>query len=372
MSGTHARYTLRSSMNLSKQTLLELLGPKDSTFYKLKVGEIGYLNSQQMAYLYTHCALLVTVMDYLKEQLWLSKKNDLSLNIETTYIDFISPLFQNELLPLTFLKDFLIESAEEGMKELITHSKEIEGRAIELIKSRSSEEQKDFLITSLKQMNGYFITEEENQFGRDQDLGHNGLRLYRTFDQIDELFDLNYQMDREMVVDHDNPERLYQRAGVGVQSGYSTILLALHYGHVKEGARIIDLGSGYGRVGLVYALLRPDIEFIGYEYVPHRVDISNKASYELGLQERLQFITQDLSIASFIIPEADVYYLYDPFTEETYHFVLKKIIEISKKRNITVVTKGNANHWLSKIAKDNGWPQGLVIDYGNLCIFKNH
>ena len=137
------------------------------------------------------------------------------------------------------------------------------------------------------------------------------------------------------------------------------------------GSSIVDLGSGFGRVGLVYSLLRPDIKFIGYEYVPHRVEVSSNAARSLDLEANLRFKVQDLSSQLFKIPIADVYYLYDPFTEETYQYVLKQITELSKKRKITVVTKGNARSWLTEIACKNSWPDPLVIDKGNLCICRS-
>lgn len=134
---------------------------------------------------------------------------------------------------------------------------------------------------------------------------------------------------------------------------------------------MIDLGSGYGRVGLVWTLLRPDIFFTGYEYVPHRVTVSNAASKVFGLNNYLQFKVQDLSLESFKIPDGDVYYLYDPFTKETYQSVLKQIVEVSRRRKITVVTKGNARSRLMEISEKNSWREPEIIDYGNLCIFES-
>ena len=58
-----------------------------------------------------------------------------------------------------------------------------------------------------------------------------------------------------------------------------------------------------------------------------------KTSDEFGLTDRLNFHTQDLSCPDFQIPEADIDYLYDPFTEETYQYVLKQIVEWSQKRS---------------------------------------
>jgi len=363
-------------MKLSHETLLTLLEESssnriNSNFYNLKENEEGYLDPLKMANLYINSALLVTIMGFLKEQLWLKNEEDKKLNKKTSYEDFLTPFFLNELAPVSFLKKFLIDSGSEKINQIKRSSKDIESQVLSLIIERSNSDQKIFAIKSLDEMTKKFIHEEKNQEGRAQSLGHKGLCLYRTFDNLDDLFDLNYELDKEMVVDYSAKERLYERAGVGVQSGYSTILLALDRLEAKEGSTIIDLGSGYGRVGLVCSLLRPDIKFIGYEYVPHRVEVANNASKALKLQQNLNFKVQDLSLKSFKIPEADIYYLYDPFTKETYVHVLNQLIAMSKNRVVTIVTKGNGRSWLIEISKENSWPDPIIIDEGNLCIFKS-
>ena len=346
-------------MNLSEKTQLNLLEGSQTN----NLDSIPFdLTPIEMANLYTNSALLVTIMGFLKEQLWLQNKEDNKTGNKTSYRDFILPLFKKELVPVIFLKSYLLESGAKNIKNVTKNSEVIEEKVISLIIEKSFKNQKDFIIQSLSNMKELFIREETE----DQ-----GLRLYRTFDKLDDIFNLDYEQDKILIVDPFNKERLYEGAGVGVQSGYSTILLALENIDLSEKSRIIDLGSGYGRVGLVCSLMRPDINFTGYEYVPHRVKLSNKTSESLDLEKTLKFITQDLSLNSFKIPDADVYYLYDPFTKDTYESVLKQIVEISKRKKITVVTKGNASNWLNEIANDNNWSKPVYIDDGNLCIFKS-
>lgn len=349
-------------MKLSEQTLLDLLEDRDSN---------TKLNPIEMAHLYINSALLVTIMEFLKEQLWLSNKVDEQTRTTTLYVDFITPFFKDELAPIHFLKRFLIDNGAINIKKISKASEKIERETLLFISTESIFVQKKFIIQSLKEMSVLFINEERKQVGRVESLGHNGPRLYRTFEHLDILFKLNYQLDKDMVVDTTQTERIYQTGGVNVQSGYSTILLALDSLDIEEGSSMVDLGSGYGRVGLVCSLLRPDVSFIGYEFVPHRVDISNNASLALGLQNDLHFEVQDLSLESFKIPVSDIYYLYDPFTKETYDYVLKQILDVSKRQKVTIVTKGNAKGWFDAIAKDNSWPKPQLIDEGNLCIFKS-
>jgi hypothetical protein len=318
---------------------------------------------------YVDSVMLIAALDFLKEQYWLQEQEDLKNQTETSYERFIGSLLRDELKSLVFHHDILIEAGPDKFKKFKDKYNNSINKTFSVVQSLTSAEKKAFLIKTLKLMKACYIEEEDRQLDHDPLLGHRGLRLYRSFDGIDELFRLDYLVDREMKVDPDNEERLYEGAGVGVQSGYSSILLAFEKLRLKQGARIVDLGSGYGRVGLVYSLLRPDIEFIGYEYVPHRVQMTNRASEELGLNEYLNFITQDLSLHSFRIPEADVYYLYDPFSEETYHYVLDQLVCISERRPVTIITKGNARDWLLKVANKQGWPPPTMVDEGNLCLF---
>ncbi len=366
----HVKKVVLCTMKKSQKTLLHLLENENKSF-----SDLSEHNSITNAELFVSSALLVTVMGFLKEQLWLACKEDGSLKEEGNYKNFISPLFNDVLSEIEFLRDFLIKSGPKKLKRVLKIAEMIESEVIEFVLDSTQKEQKEFATHSLKLMKEHFLKEELDQEGREQSLGHKGLRLYRTFDNLDMIFDLDYQLDREMKVDHETTERLYQRAGVGVQSGYSTILLALHQINIDESisskSKVVDLGSGYGRVGLVCSLLSSDLEFIGYEYVPHRVDVANRASQHLGIDENLEFITQDLSLETFSIPEADVYYLYDPFSKETYHYILHQIVEMSKLKPIMVITKGNANHWLEEIALLHKWPKPKFIDEGNLCIFKS-
>jgi hypothetical protein len=321
-----------------------------------------------MAQLYVHAAMLTTFTEYLSEQLWLQKKEDKASGTETTYQAFLEPFFETELPSALFLKDFLLTNGSKQIKTLNKHTSRIASHLIADVMECSSDTQKAFLIESFGQMSERFLYEESLQEHHPHSEGHLGPCLYRTFDGVDELFDLRYELDRGM---RNHTERLYPGSGANVQSGYSTILLALHHLDLQAGSKVIDLGSGFGKVGLVCSLLYPDVEFIGYEYVSHRVDVSNEASQFLGLEQNLQFVTQDLSLPSFQLPVADVYYLYDPFTKETYQTILEQIVDVSQTQPVTVVTKGNARKWLIDIAQENNWPAPLLIDEGNLALFSS-
>lgn len=356
---------LEAIMNISKNTLIELLNEQELSI------PLNELSPEQIAHLYVNSALLVEALGFFKEQLWLQDKRDIENEVKVTFEGFLSKLINEEVEGVLFLKDFLVSSGRDQISALLKKVNIIENTTLDYICSGSSEDLKVFATSALKEMEALYLVEERSKQARDQSLGYEGLRLYRTFDKLDRIFNLDYQLDLDMQVDHNAKERLYQRSGVGVQSGYSTILLALHSIDALPGSTIVDLGSGYGRVGLVCSLMRPDLNFIGYEYVPHRVENSEIACKNLALSDSLSFKVQDLSLATFTIPDASCYYLYDPFSEETYKYVLEQIVEVSRKRKVTIVTKGNARNWLLKISQDHNWPKPAYIDESNLCIFKS-
>ena len=197
--------------------------------------------------------------------------------------------------------------------------------------------------------------------------------IYRAFDELDRAFAIDYGLDIGMFTDPENAERLYEGAGLGVQTSYMTLVLALETLRLPHGSKVIDLGSGYGRMGLVVGLLRPDLEFTGYEFVPHRVAASKASADHAGVGARVRFITQDLSLADFAIPAADAYYLYDPFTEETYVHVFSQLKEIGRKRDIAIVTKGRASAWVAKAltGAEASWESDQTLDLGTLGIFRS-
>lgn len=358
-------------MHLSEQSFLSILQSDPAQFETSMPARTTHTSHPQtMAQLYVHAAMLATFTEYLSEQLWLQKREDKTSGTETTYQAFLEPFFETELPSALFLKDFLLINGSKQIKAVNKHTSRIASHLIAGVMACSSDTQKAFLIESFGQMSKRFLYEESLQAHHPQSEGHLGPCLYRTFDDVDELFDLRYELDRDMEKG-DQKERLYPGSGANVQSGYSTILLALHHLDLQTGSKVIDLGSGFGKVGLVCSLLHPDVEFIGYEYVSHRVDVSNEASQFLDLGQNLQFITQDLSLPSFQLPVADVYYLYDPFTKETYQTILEQIVDVSQTQPVTVVTKGNARKWLLELAEENNWPAPILIDEGNLALFSS-
>lgn len=345
-------------MSKSRRLLCDLLRDHD------QVSTISELTPLEMALLYTDSAFLIAALKFLKEQYWLQSKVE-----KPDYEHFLAPLFKLELAPLSFMHQLLLTAGPSAINRMTKLASKIEGDVLATIISRDYLDQKVFMTEALSLMSTQFTFESKLQEQKKEQGLSLGLCLYRSFDGLDQILKLNYEADQAMDLQPMSQERLYERTGVGVQSGYSTILLAIDRLQMKPGGLIIDLGSGYGRVGLAIGLMRPDIKFSGFEYVSHRVDIANLAARDFAISDQVSFHTQDLSLDSFKVPAADVYYLYDPFCEATYLHVLRQILTISLDQQVTIVTKGNARSALVAMASQQGWPLPVELDSGNLCFF---
>lgn len=197
--------------------------------------------------------------------------------------------------------------------------------------------------------------------------------LYRAFESLDSLFGFKYVSEAGGVPldQRIGQERVFAGSGAGVQTPYSTVIRILRRINMSEGAHIVDLGAGYGRVGLLASAWRKDLFFTGFECVGFRVQEARDAAIRVGIDHHVEFICKDLSDKDFQIPSGDVFYLYDPFCAETYERVFAQLRMISKQKRITVVAKGRARSWvLSSLAEDS-WSQIDSCDQGSVEIWQS-
>lgn len=321
-----------------------------------------FINEKDLANFFVDSIYLKSVIQHVLDDFWIQSKNS-ETELQFKYV--IKNFFNAELKPLLYLHAYFADSTVDDMHIALKALEQTEKLIIKCIKSKSSDFQKKILQITLMQMSELYELEHQLNTKKKTKVEHAKLSLYRSFDVLDEIFELNYLLNE--VAEIDQKERLYEGAGVGVQSSYATTLLALRYLNLAKGSKFIDLGSGYGRVGLVLGLMRPDIQFVGYEFVKERVDIANKAAVRLGLDKNVRFITQDLAAADFKIPQADNYYIFDSFTDASYLIIMNQLQDIAQLKKITVVTKGNAKLWM----KSKYWSEPQEFNDANLCFFRS-
>jgi hypothetical protein len=131
---------------------------------------------------------------------------------------------------------------------------------------------------------------------------------------------------------------------------------------------LVDLGAGYGRMGLILNLLHPGTTFIGYELVRERVE-EGKRILSSHNCESAELICQDLTDPGFILPDANYYFLYDygkvPHIRET----LKQIEEKADTKSFKVIARGKGSR--SLIQHEHPWLCGVnpVHHEENFSIF---
>ncbi len=320
------------------------------------------ISEKDLANFFIDSIYLKSVIQYMADEYWIQSQ---AAPAEVSFDRFVKKFFSAELKPLLFLHSFFSDSNIDGLhsaKKVLVQTEKI---LLNIIKTKSYPYQKTLLQISLQRMSEIFELEYQLNSPQKKKKDDSKISLYRSFDILDKVFELDYILNETPSADQ--KERLYEGAGLGVQSSYATTLIAMRYLNLGKGSQFIDLGSGYGRIGLVVGLMRPDIKFIGYEYVSERVEVANKASRNLQLDQHVRFITQDLSDPHFKIPAADTYYIFDSFTDETYATIMAQLQELTQQRKITVVTKGNAKNWI----KSQFWSEPQEFNDGNLCLFRS-
>ena len=115
---------------------------------------------EDLADLFISSAFLISAVEYIKEQLWLHNKEQEKRDLETCFDGFLSPLFEDDLASIAFLKDYLISGGAKNLKKVGKRAEEIENAALGLINSCSLEDQKTCVIYALREMTKYFLEEE--------------------------------------------------------------------------------------------------------------------------------------------------------------------------------------------------------------------
>lgn len=118
------------------------------------------------------------------------------------------------------------------------------------------------------------------------------------------------------------------------------------------GTHMLDLGAGYGRLGLILSEMCPGVSFTGYELVSERVDEGNRVFLERGLSH-CKLITQDLTDPGFKIPEANYYFIYDYGKVAHIRQTMKQLEVLADKIKFKVIARGKGSR--SIIEFDHPW-----------------
>lgn len=314
------------------------------------------------ARLFIRSLFLTAALENLVERHWMMARESSA----PSFSDFVVSALGRELAPFQFLADVWTSFTPESLKSKALILASLRRDLVAESRDASPQAFREFVTAAVREMKTLCAFEESWRERREKEPSLLPASLYRAFEAMDEIFGLNYD-DAGMT--SSATERLYEGSGARVQTSYPQIFTALAQLGLPRGSRLIDLGSGFGRVGLIAGLVRDDLDCIGYEYVPHRVAVAQAAANRAGIGERSRFFAQDLASETFVIPEADAYYLYDPFTESTYERVVQRIFEVGREKPVTVVTKGASADWFRRAQGE--WAGPELCDGGTILIFRS-
>lgn len=120
---------------------------------------------------------------------------------------------------------------------------------------------------------------------------------------------------------------------------------------------VVDLGAGYGKLGLVLHRKFPKARFLGLELVKERVLEGQRIFKEMECS-LAQIFEQDLMDSEFRLPVADYYFLYDFGKTEHIRITLRQLEELAdKNHHFKVIARGKGSRsiiehehpWLSQI-----------------------
>jgi len=160
---------------------------------------------------------------------------------------------------------------------------------------------------------------------------------------------------------------------------YTEIRSILEILKLRPGSILVDLGAGYGRMGLVIERHYPEISFLGYEWVAARVEAAQALFPQTPLT-RVHLIVADLNDPDFKPISADAYFIYDFGSRAAIEKTLQDLRSIARERSITVVGRGRGcrdaierNHpWLSQIAKPEHYPHFSIYRSNSECGENSH
>lgn len=140
-----------------------------------------------------------------------------------------------------------------------------------------------------------------------------------------------------------------------LQCSYHDIKTIVDTIKIKPHQTIVDLGAGYGRIGIYLHFFHPQSHFLGIELVEERVHEANRIYQSLGMDEQKKMIVGDLSQLSEL-PEGEIFFIYDFGSQEH----LLKIINLLKAtKGKILIVKGEICHRL--MMKDSEWGEGFKI-----------
>ncbi|MES2526167.1 MAG: class I SAM-dependent methyltransferase [Bdellovibrionota bacterium] len=124
-----------------------------------------------------------------------------------------------------------------------------------------------------------------------------------------------------------------------IQTPYSELLRMTEKLELCPGEKVVDLGAGYGRLGILLHHQYPRVKFLGIEYVPERV-AEGQRIYQLQGMDPDTLTIGDLTAGDFFPEPADHYFIYDFGKVPHIRHLLQKLSRVADSRKFTVTGRG--------------------------------
>lgn len=185
--------------------------------------------------------------------------------------------------------------------------------------------------------------------------------------QTKEISEKIQKESRREFNDRHQGEETYSFAGPGLLlTPYTEILNLFKAAGLKRGQSVVDLGAGFGRVGLALATQYPDVTVTGYEIVKERIEEGARVAKEWGLDSRVHLLEQNLADPDFKPQAADYYFAFNPVSGSTFDKILEdlRVVGLKSKKRFRLIVFGpspffktDAQPWLKQLTGE-GIPQG--------------
>lgn len=175
------------------------------------------------------------------------------------------------------------------------------------------------------------------------------LRKYQAYDKLSDPTDRKQHFEGTQAWIGLHPQIL--------QTPYSEILDFLSYLVPFGPQKIIDLGAGYGRVGIVLNALIPNCQFVGYEILPQRFKEARRMFERLELTD-CEMRSDNIIADDFTLPSADAYFIYDFSDPHDLRTLLDQLSEKIHNEEFFVIAKGDGVRSLIQ----HKYPQFYVVN----------
>lgn len=142
-----------------------------------------------------------------------------------------------------------------------------------------------------------------------------------------------------------------------LQTPYSEICEFFHMLAEFDIKKVVDLGAGYGRIGIVANAFYSEVDFTGYEILNERLDEANRIFDLLDLNN-CKMVNENILEEGFELPEADLYFIYDFSNPLDLRVILKKLSAQFSQRDFFFVAKGEGIRSLIQ----NKYPEFFAVN----------